>query len=61
LVSCIRSLRNAIENENEKTTEFSALFVEKRNGVPAAVFSVPKQSIGKWLTNSRSAALKIPN
>jgi len=28
LVSCIKSLRNAIENENEKATEFSALFVE---------------------------------
>ena len=33
----------------------------KRNGVSTAAFSAPKQLIGRWLTNSLSAALKLPN
>ena len=57
------SLRNPTGWHTKRLSALNrvALRKVKRNGVPTAVFSVPKQSIGKWLTNSPSAALKIPN
>ena len=33
----------------------------QENGQPTAVFSAPSQSIGRWLTNYLSTALKLPN
>ena len=59
LVSCIKLLRNAIENENEKITEFSALFVENFIKAPkpnrlaykklvSAKQSSPRKSQEKW-------------
>jgi len=59
LGSCIKSLRNAIENENEKATEFSAIFVENFIKAPkpnrlaykklvSAKQSSPRKSQEKW-------------
>ena len=59
LVSCIKSLRNAIENENEKIPEFSGLFVENFIKAPkpnrlaykklvSAKQSSPRKSQEKW-------------
>ena len=38
-----------------------ALGEAKRNGVLTVIFSAPRQSIGRWLTNYLSTALKLPN
>ena len=38
-----------------------ALGKAKRNGVPTAVFSAPRQLIGRWLTNYLSTVRKLPN
>ena len=59
LVSCIKSLRNAIENENEKIPGFSGLFVENFIKAPkpnrlaykklvSAKQSSPRKSQEKW-------------
>ena len=85
LVSCIKLLRNTIENQNEANSTFVENFIKapkanrlaykklvsakkscptktaKKNGVRTAVFSAPRQSIGRWLTNYLSTALKLPN
>ena len=87
LVSCIKLLSNAIENQTEEKRNFGT-FVEnfmktpksnrlvykklvsakqsspgkaKRNGVPTAVFTAPRQLIGRWLTNYLSTVRKLPN
>ena len=52
---------NRLAYEKPVSAKYNIPGKAKRNGVSTAAFGASKQLIGRWLTNSLSATLKLPN